>query len=606
MSADQLVTYLTWGIFALLFVLVLRNAVRAPQPVNIRIVLLFGAPALIIAIGVASLVGLVESGPILNAINSALLLAIAYVMLLLVDDFASAPRWLLWAGSGLYAALAVGGFVFAPPRPAWFTALQFLFFVGLQFYAAAAFVRMARRSSGVTRRRAHAIALGSLLLGLAIVAAVLQAQAAWWRQVFTLCALGAGVSYFLGFAPPLRLRRSWQEPELRGFLAESNRLSHMWPEDQVVRALEDGVARALGAPSVRIGLWDAGRGALDFSRDDMTYYVAPNEHSVSGRAFLAQRPRYHTYQRAPATYHEAAPWPRAVIAAPITAGDERLGVLAVYATHTPLVAVEDLDLVQLLADQVAAVLEMRRLIDALAQTQARAEAARLKDDFLSAAAHDLKTPLTTVLGQAQRLERRMRRDEHAQAYLPGIELVVRESQRLRRGVLELLDAARGQRGQILGAREPVDLVALAREVTARYDSPRHRCIVEGDSGVVGEYDRERIAQLLANLLDNAVLYSPGGGTIRVSVRRSGAEVELAVADQGIGIADEDLPQLFDRFFRGSNVDDRRYAGMGLSLYICRAIAEQHGGRIRATSALGRGSTFYVTLPLQRERAYATA
>lgn len=235
MSIDQLITYLTWGIFVLLFVLVLRNAVRAPQPVNIRIALLFGAPALIIALGVASLAGLVQPGPVPNAINGVLLLAIAYIMLLLVDDFASAPRWLLWAGGALFAALSLGGFVLTPPRPAWFTALQFLFFVGLLFYAAAAFVRMARQSAGVTRRRTRAIALGSLLLGLAIIATVLRGQAAWWQQVFEVCALSAGVSYFLGFAPPLPLRRSWQEPELRAFLAESNRLSHMWQEDQVVR-----------------------------------------------------------------------------------------------------------------------------------------------------------------------------------------------------------------------------------------------------------------------------------------------------------------------------------------------------------------------------------
>jgi signal transduction histidine kinase len=108
-------------------------------------------------------------------------------------------------------------------------------------------------------------------------------------------------------------------------------------------------------------------------------------------------------------------------------------------------------------------------------------------------------------------------------------------------------------------------------------------------------------QLLENLVENAIKYSPEGGDVRMCVWRENGEARLTVTDQGIGISASDLPMLFERFQRGTNVDDRRFAGMGLGLFICRGIAEQHGGQIWASSpGEGRGSTFHVALPLLAE------
>jgi signal transduction histidine kinase len=121
-------------------------------------------------------------------------------------------------------------------------------------------------------------------------------------------------------------------------------------------------------------------------------------------------------------------------------------------------------------------------------------------------------------------------------------------------------------------------------------------VIDAPGAVVGDYDRLRIGQLLDNLVENAIKYSPAGGTVRVAVRASGNLAEVAVTDEGIGIPPDDLPHLFERFHRGANVDDRQFAGMGLGLYICRGIVEEHGGRIDVVSALGQGSTFRVTLP----------
>jgi signal transduction histidine kinase len=148
-----------------------------------------------------------------------------------------------------------------------------------------------------------------------------------------------------------------------------------------------------------------------------------------------------------------------------------------------------------------------------------------------------------------------------------------------------------------GEREPVDLAALAREVCQRQPSDRHHCTVEGDASVIGAYNPTRMMQVVQNLVENAVKYSPKGGTVAVRVWRDGDDARLTVTDNGIGIPAADLEHVFDRFHRATNVDDRRYSGMGLGLYICRGIVHEYGGRIWATSRPGAGSTFHVSLPL---------
>jgi len=202
-----------------------------------------------------------------------------------------------------------------------------------------------------------------------------------------------------------------------------------------------------------------------------------------------------------------------------------------------------------------------------------------------------------LIGKAQLMERLALRNPAAPADLPGLQLLVREGQRLKQIVLELLDAARAEQGRLVGERAPVDLVALAEEICARHSVDHHRCYVEGHGPVIGLYDAFRMTQLLENLTENGVKYSPQGGEVRLKVWADAACAYISVSDQGIGIPAQDLPHIFERFYRAANVDDRQFAGMGLGLFICRGIVEQHGGRIHVRSQPSVGSRFEIELPL---------
>jgi len=137
---------------------------------------------------------------------------------------------------------------------------------------------------------------------------------------------------------------------------------------------------------------------------------------------------------------------------------------------------------------------------------------------------------------------------------------------------------------------------------ARRDSYQdRRIVVLANAPVVGSYDPRRIGQVLENLVENAVKYSPDESDVQISVAQRDGEAFVDVTDLGIGIPAGDLPHIFDRFHRASNVDDRRFAGMGLGLFICKGIVEQHGGRIWVESRVGTGSTFHVVLPLEDDR-----
>jgi signal transduction histidine kinase len=607
LSAADLISGVTQVIYVLIFFSLALRTLRQPTRAHGDMTLFFGATAFIIV--VARVADLIDTAPPwVTTIEIAVLMALPYVLLRLVDDFTQVRGVIKRAAelgltSGIVAAYATG-----PTLSTLVTLYIVAYFFVVSIFCAIAFVRAARRSRGVTRRRMEAISLGSILLGTDILIAGLAGLAApgdrpALQTLGQLLGLGSGVAYYLGFAPPAILRRAWQEPELRAFLARAASLPRLPTTLDIVRELEHGAANSTGT-TARIGLLQDDTSRLRFWEDDgTTVDVEPGTH-FAGRAFELQRVIFsanpiHDNPDGAATYRTRRIG--AILAAPITAGERRLGVLTLSAQRPPIFALSDIELAALLADQAAVILESRALIDHASRVRAREEATRLKEDFLSAAAHDLKTPLTTVVAQAEFLERRATREPTAAADVAGIRRIVRESKRLAGLVSDLLDATRLEQGRLVGEREPVDVATLAQEISARDGGDPSLCQVEASAPVVGVYDRRRVEQLFQNLIENARKYSPERTPITVKVWQQDGEARVAVADSGIGIPAADLPRIFERFSRASNVDDRRFHGMGLGLFICRGIVEEHGGRIWVESEVGRGSTFHVALPIANGR-----
>ena len=603
MLAHHLVQYLSWAVYLVLCGITLVQAIRRPVRVRVDTALLFSSPALIIVLSLLIQGQVLPSSRVLTVLTTTLLLSLGYLLLRLADDFAGVPDWLMWAASCGLGLSAVTLLVMPAPLPAPIGLALGVYLVGLLVYAGARFIRVAGTSGGLTQRRMRAVATGTFLMALLFVLAILSplvpdSAASGWQIVQDGVGLATGLSFFIGFAPPAALRRAWQEPELRAFLARAVELPRLPDRAAIVAALEQGAMKSIGAQGATIGLWDPSDGLLHFSIDPATG-LEPNAPSPGAHAFRTQRavftddvPRDYPIFAAQSRQFQAT----AVLVAPITAGQQRLGILTVFAPRAPIFAEDDLALVQLLADQAAVILESRALIDAEARVQAREEIARLKEEFLATAAHDLKTPLTTVLARAQLMERRAMRDPQAPADLTSIQILVRETRRLQRLVLELLDASRAEHGQLIGEQNTVDLTSLAQMVCARHTSGLHTCEVEAGEPIVGVYDDVRLEQVLDNLVENAVKYSPHGSPVHVRLWRQEQEVLLTVSDSGIGIPDADLPHVFERFYRSANADDRHFPGLGLGLYICRTIVEQHGGRIWVTSDLGQGTTFHIALP----------
>ncbi|WP_165373993.1 ATP-binding protein [Sorangium cellulosum] len=228
----------------------------------------------------------------------------------------------------------------------------------------------------------------------------------------------------------------------------------------------------------------------------------------------------------------------------------------------------------------------------------------LRDEFLSIASHELKTPLTPLSLQIQILTRRAPElcpDKERLTWLTDrLGLVRRQGERLRRLVDNLLDISRISAGRLALELEPVRLSEIARQVVARFheggeiaESGSRVTVSAGDDGA-GNWDRLRLEQVVDNLVSNALKYGQGK-PIEIAVDSAGSSATLTIADHGIGIAPEHLGRIFGRFERA--VSARHYGGLGMGLYISRRLVEALDGSIEVSSVLGEGSTFKVTLPL---------
>jgi signal transduction histidine kinase len=226
---------------------------------------------------------------------------------------------------------------------------------------------------------------------------------------------------------------------------------------------------------------------------------------------------------------------------------------------------------------------------------------RVKDEFVLTASHELRSPLTSVQGFAEllMLERGMLSPHQVET----VEVILDNTRHLVHLINDLLDLARSDAGRLTIRSVPTDAGALvedaARTMRAQIDARGQSLALEVEPRLPPiEVDRDRIRQILVNLLTNANEYCPRGAKIGVEARCDGADVTIEVNDDGPGIPAQQLEHIFERFTRGDAGETQRVGGTGLGLAISKSLVELHGGTIEATSAVGEGSTFRIRLPVR--------
>ncbi len=221
------------------------------------------------------------------------------------------------------------------------------------------------------------------------------------------------------------------------------------------------------------------------------------------------------------------------------------------------------------------------------------------EDVLRAVSHDLRNPLAVIQGQAQLLLRTLDRAGLAGSEHRSAEAILASSQRMNVMIQDLVDSARQEAGALKLEHEPVDLRGMLVDLIARLSGTldTERIRLQAPEGLPHVWaDPARLERILINLLSNALKYSPAPREVTVSLRREGDWVITAVNDRGAGIPPEELPHLFQRYYRGRAARPHP-EGLGLGLYITRMLVEAHGGQIWVQSQLGQGSTFYFSLPI---------
>jgi signal transduction histidine kinase/CHASE1-domain containing sensor protein len=281
---------------------------------------------------------------------------------------------------------------------------------------------------------------------------------------------------------------------------------------------------------------------------------------------------------------------RAALTVPLVARGERLGAIVLLTVERDRAfRPEAIALAEDLARLVVAAVESARLY------RRAQEAVRSRDEFLSVASHELRTPITSLALQADGLRSSAQRGD-TDAFLRKVEVIRRSVRRLAGLVSSMLDLSRIQAGRLELELENVDLADVAREVVSRFEDEAQRAMaplrLDAPVPVRGRWDRMRLDQVVTNLVSNALKYGQGK-PVDVSVTARGDLAVLVVRDSGIGIAPEDHPRIFERFERAAS--DRHYGGFGLGLWIVRELVLAMGGEVRLESSPGAGSTFAVEL-----------
>ncbi|MFC3560564.1 PAS domain-containing sensor histidine kinase [Pedobacter jamesrossensis] len=223
-----------------------------------------------------------------------------------------------------------------------------------------------------------------------------------------------------------------------------------------------------------------------------------------------------------------------------------------------------------------------------------------KEDFINIASHEMKTPLTSIKGNLQLLEKIARR-RNDESYFKGFKTAGKSIDRLERLIYELLDVARIQSGKIEFSFETFELSKLINESAAIMEAefPSHKIIISGDLNNTIEGDFGRLEQVMINLLSNAVKYSPNSQSVRIHVACLSDYCKISVMDSGLGIHSRDHKRIFERFYRADEISEK-FPGVGIGLYVCSQIIKEHHGTLWVESEEQNGSSFSFTIPMKQK------
>ncbi|HZO73436.1 MAG TPA: PAS domain S-box protein [Ktedonobacteraceae bacterium] len=228
---------------------------------------------------------------------------------------------------------------------------------------------------------------------------------------------------------------------------------------------------------------------------------------------------------------------------------------------------------------------------------------KIKDDFIDAASHELKTPLTSQKVFIQMLQKEVEKhgDRHYERLLDRIE---KQHKKMMNLISEMLTLTRIQSGKFVLAKTRCDLTGCVQEVVREMQevARHHQILVKGELSRETEIDQERMSDVISNLLTNAIKYSPDAEKVIITLSEDAENAIITIQDFGIGIAPENHTKVFDRFFRVSGEDESTFPGLGMGLYIASEIVKQHKGRMWVESEKGQGAIFYVSLPFPTESA----
>ena len=374
--------------------------------------------------------------------------------------------------------------------------------------------------------------------------------------------------------------------------------------DMILRS----AVKLLGQGSASLYTWDDEAGVLRLAETydasgraaDDDAVLRPDEGLV-GRVFARRAPiiveDYQVWEgRTPLAQASGL---RACLAVPLVRSGQALGALGIR-SYDPAVRYteDDARMLELFADQVAATLTTLEAFGRQRQAVEQLERLnRAKSEFVSIVSHEFRTPLTGIQGFSEMMRDEDLSLEEMREYAGDIN---KDAQRLNRMINEMLDLDRMESGRMTMHPERMDLNAVVDDVADRVrpNAPNHTFTLDLQKDLPQiTADRDRMTQVVSNLLNNAVKYSPTGGRITVTTRLDGNELRLDVRDEGLGIPPDAIETIFERYSRVDSVATKDIPGTGLGLPIVRQIVQLHGWKVWAESELGRGSVFHVTLPL---------